>query len=107
MLQKGLKENPEQVLPYLTVKARPFIDQTTVLLAPYFRKLLTDEQLAVIDVKAAAEWSFRIAASLLVTPGVVATQTDEQLGDFIGNLLTVSAITEGISAVLTPNSAAS
>ncbi|WP_078290496.1 TetR/AcrR family transcriptional regulator [Mycobacterium sp. D16R24] len=107
LLQKGLKENPEQVLPYLTVKARPFIDQTTVLLAPYFRKLLTEGQLASINVRAAAEWSFRIAASLLVTPGVVETQSDEQLGDFIGNLLTVSAITEEISAVLTPNSAAS
>lgn len=108
LLQKGLKENPEQVLPYLTVKARPFIDQTTILLAPYFRQLLTEAQLASINVKAAAEWSFRIAASLLVTPGVVETQTDEQLGDFIGNLLTVSAIiTEEISAVLTSDSAAS
>ncbi|WP_100480012.1 TetR/AcrR family transcriptional regulator [Mycobacteroides abscessus] len=108
LLQKGLKENPEQVLPYLTVKARPFIDQTTILLAPYFRQLLTEEQLASINVKAAAEWSFRIAASLLVTPGVVETQTDEQLGDFIGNLLKVSAITEEISAtVLAPDSAAS
>lgn len=108
LLQKGLKENPEQVLPYLTVKARPFIDQTTILLAPYFRQLLTEEQLASINVKAVAEWSFRIAASLLVTPGVVETQTDEQLGDFIGNLLKVSAITEEISAtVLAPDSAAS
>ncbi|YCU71858.1 TetR/AcrR family transcriptional regulator [Mycobacteroides abscessus] len=108
LLQKGLKENPEQVLPYLTVKARPFIDQTTILLAPYFRQLLTEEQLASINVKAIAEWSFRIAASLLVTPGVVETQTDEQLGDFIGNLLKVSAITEEISAtVLAPDSAAS
>ncbi|OHU31053.1 TetR family transcriptional regulator [Mycobacteroides franklinii] len=107
LLQKGLKENPEQVLPYLTVKARPFIDQTTILLTPYFRQLLTEAQLASINVKAAAEWSFRIAASLLVTPGVVETQTDEQLGDFIGNLLTVSAITEEISAVLTSDSAAS
>lgn len=108
LLQKGLKENPEQVLPYLTVKARPFIDQTTILLAPYFRQLLTEEQLASINVKAAAEWSFRIAAALLVTPGVVETQTDEQLGDFIGNLLKVSAITEEISAtVLAPDSAAS
>ncbi|SIJ48595.1 Putative TetR-family transcriptional regulator [Mycobacteroides abscessus subsp. bolletii] len=108
LLQKGLKENPEQVLPYLTVKARPFIDQTTILLVPYFRQLLTEEQLASINVKAAAEWSFRIAASLLVTPGVVETQTDEQLGDFIGNLLKVSAITEEISAtVLAPDSAAS
>lgn len=108
LLQKGLKENPEQVLPYLTVKARPFIDQTTILLAPYFRQLLTEEQLASINVKAAAEWSFRIATSLLVTPGVVETQTDEQLGDFIGNLLKVSAITEEISAtVLAPDSAAS
>ncbi|MDM2422226.1 TetR/AcrR family transcriptional regulator [Mycobacteroides abscessus] len=108
LLQKGLKENPEQVLPYLTVKARPFIDQTTILLAPYFRQLLTEEQLASINVKAATEWSFRIAASLLVTPGVVETQTDEQLGDFIGNLLKVSAITEEISAtVLAPDSAAS
>lgn len=108
LLQKGLKENPEQVLPYLTVKACPFIDQTTILLAPYFRQLLTEEQLASINVKAAAEWSFRIAASLLVTPGVVETQTDEQLGDFIGNLLKVSAITEEISAtVLAPDSAAS
>ncbi|MBE5469295.1 TetR family transcriptional regulator [Mycobacteroides abscessus subsp. massiliense] len=108
LLQKGLKENPEQVLPYLTVKARPFIDQTTILLAPYFRQLLTEEQLASINVKAAAEWSFRIAASLLVTPGVVETQTDEQLGDFIGNLLKVSAITEEISATVSaPDSAAS
>lgn len=108
LLQKGLKENPEQVLPYLTVKARPFIDQTTILLAPYFRQLLTDEQLASINVKASAEWSFRIAASLLVTPGVVETQTDEQLGDFIGNLLKVSAITEEISATVSaPDSAAS
>ncbi|SKW25488.1 TetR family transcriptional regulator [Mycobacteroides abscessus subsp. abscessus] len=58
LLQKGLKENPEQVLPYLTVKARPFIDQTTILLAPYFRQLLTDEQLASINVKAAAVGRF-------------------------------------------------
>lgn len=108
LLQKGLKENPEQVLPYLTVKARPFIDQTTTLLAPYFRTMLTDEQLATINVKAAAEWSFRIAASLLVTPGVVETQTDEQLGDFLGNLLTVSVITaQDLSQVPASKSAAS
>ncbi|SHT04836.1 Putative TetR-family transcriptional regulator [Mycobacteroides abscessus subsp. abscessus] len=43
-----------------------------------------------------------------MTPGVVETQTDEQLGDFIGNLLKVSAITEEISATVSaPDSAAS
>lgn len=92
LLQKGLRESPEHVLPYLTVKARPFIDQTTMLLSPYIRQAFTETELASVDVRSTAEWCFRIAASLLVTPGVVETVSDAQLGAFIGDLLSVSAV---------------
>lgn len=107
LLQKGLKENPEQLLPYFTTNARPFIDQTTMLLAPYFRRMMTDAQLAMFNPRAAAEWGFRIVASLLVTPGVVDTQTDEQLRKFIDSLLTVSVITDADTSAPVDAAAAS
>jgi AcrR family transcriptional regulator len=80
LLQKALAECPEQVVPYLTVNAQPFIEQTVAVLTPHLPQL---------DSRALGEWAYRLAASLLITAGVVPTTTENELRVFLSSLLSL------------------
>jgi AcrR family transcriptional regulator len=80
LLQKPLAECPEQVVPILTVNAQPFIEQTVAVLTPH---------LPQPGSRALGEWAYRLAASLLITAGVVPTTTENELRVFVSGLLSL------------------
>ncbi|PTR30554.1 TetR family transcriptional regulator [Rhodococcus sp. OK519] len=90
LLQKGLRDDPAVVLPWFTMRARPFIERGTDYLAPLFERMMTAEQLATIDPRAVCEWAFRLVASLITTGGVVDTSSDAALRDFVDGLLSIA-----------------
>jgi AcrR family transcriptional regulator len=81
LLQRALSECPEEVVPYLTVNAQPFIEQTVSMLTPHLQ----------MNSRALAEWAYRLTASLLITAGVVPTATDDELRGFVSCLLSPPA----------------
>jgi AcrR family transcriptional regulator len=78
LLQKALRDSPEQVLSHLTVNAAPFIEQTVAILTPH---------LPPVNGRALGEWAYRLTASLLITAGVVPTTTEDELRRFVSSLL--------------------
>ena len=90
LLQKALSECPEQVVPYLTVNAQPFIEQTVAILNPYLQ-LFTDAHPPHPNSRALGEWAYRLTASLLITAGVVPTTTEDELRGFVSSLLSLPA----------------
>ncbi|MFC7448215.1 TetR/AcrR family transcriptional regulator [Rhodococcus daqingensis] len=92
LLQKGLRDDPEVVLPWFTVRAKPFVELGANLLTPHFRRLFTPEQLAEVSPKAISEWAFRIIGSLIVTEGIVDTTQEQSLREFVSSLLTIAFI---------------
>ncbi len=85
LLQKGLRDDPEVVLPWFTVRARPFVERGTDYLAPLFERLMTAEQLATIDSRAVCEWAFRLVTSFITTGGVIDTTDETALRAFVAD----------------------
>jgi AcrR family transcriptional regulator len=92
LLQKGLRDDPQVVLPWFTVQAKPFVELGADLLTPHFRRLFTPEQLAEVSPKAISEWAFRIIGSLIVTEGIVDTTQEQSLREFVSSLLSIAFI---------------
>ncbi len=59
LLQKGLRDDPEVVLPVVHGAGPAFVERGTDYLAPLFRTTDDAEQLATIDSRAVCEWAFR------------------------------------------------
>ena len=92
LLQKGLRDDPQVVLPWFTVQAKPFVELGADLLTPHFQRLFTPEQLAEVSPKAISEWAFRIIGSLIVTEGIVDTTQEQSLREFVSSLLSIAFI---------------
>ncbi|MFG1783575.1 TetR/AcrR family transcriptional regulator [Rhodococcus oryzae] len=92
LLQKGLRDDPQVVLPWFTVQAKPFVELGADLLTPHFQRLFTPGQLAEVSPKAISEWAFRIIGSLIVTEGIVDTTQEQSLREFVSSLLSIAFI---------------
>ncbi|AQA23050.1 bacterial regulatory, tetR family protein [Rhodococcus sp. MTM3W5.2] len=92
LLQKGLHDDPQVVLPWFTVQAKPFVELGADLLTPHFQRLFTPEQLAEVSPKAISEWAFRIIGSLIVTEGIVDITQEQSLREFVSSLLSIAFI---------------
>ena len=79
LLQKGLRDDPDVVLPWFTVKAKPMIELGAQLLTPHFERLFAPEQLSGVSPTAISEWAFRIIGSLIITEGIVDTSDERAL----------------------------
>ncbi|MGW6378618.1 TetR/AcrR family transcriptional regulator [Rhodococcus sp. NPDC055112] len=90
LLQKGLRDDPQVVLPWFTVRAKPFVELGAHLLTPHFQRLFTPGQLAEVSPKAISEWAFRIIGSLIVTEGIVDTTQEQSLREFVSSLLSIA-----------------
>ncbi|QBJ98789.1 TetR/AcrR family transcriptional regulator [Rhodococcus sp. ABRD24] len=86
LLQKGLRDDPAVVVPWFTVRAKPFIEVGAEFLVPHFERMLTPEQLASVSPRVVSEWAFRLIASLITTEGDVDTADEEALRQFVGGL---------------------
>lgn len=100
LLQKGLRDNPEVVLPWFTVRARPFVERGTDYLAPLFERLMTAEQLATIDPRAVCEWAFRLVTSFITTGGVVDTTDETALRAFVAGLLSLGVVPASVDQMV-------
>jgi AcrR family transcriptional regulator len=88
LLQKGLRDQPEYLLPLLTTKADFILQRTVEIFAVQLAEVLRITQ---VQGAAAAEWFFRIIVSLIVTPGTSGTTRDsirkhlDGLDDLLGS----------------------
>lgn len=76
LLQRVLREEPESILPLLTVQGAPLLEAAVDFATPYIERAVKTERLAPVDARAAAEWGARILLSLLLTPSVVVDLDD-------------------------------
>lgn len=84
LLQRVLREEPEEILPYLTVRAAPLLDAAVEFAVPYIERAVKAERMAPVEPRIAAEWAARILLSLVLTPSVSVDLDDpEELKTFV------------------------
>lgn len=84
LLQRVLREEPESILPLLTVQGAPLLEAAVDFATPYIERAVKTKRLAPVDARAAAEWGARILLSLLLTPSVVVDLDDpDQVKTFV------------------------
>jgi AcrR family transcriptional regulator len=85
LLQRMLREEPEAILPFLTVQGQPLLEAAIDFASPYVERAVKAERIEPVEPRAAAEWAARILLSLLLTPSVAVDLDDpEQLKTFVG-----------------------
>jgi AcrR family transcriptional regulator len=85
------REHPELVLPALTTESGPLVDRIHGLFADQLGRALAAVD-ADLDARVVAEWTYRIIVSLITTPSGPATDTPEQLREYIDGLVQLSGI---------------
>ena len=84
LLQRVIREEPDSIIPFLTVKATPLLDAAVDFAGPYIERAVKAERIAPVDPRVAAEWAARILLSLLLTPSVTIDLDDpEELKRFV------------------------
>jgi AcrR family transcriptional regulator len=91
LLQKGLREEPAAILPWLTVYAEPIIEQGVAFVGPLIKQAIADGQFPNVNPRVIIEWTGRLVLSLITTPGTVKTDSPELLRRYIGDLLDIGA----------------
>ena len=85
LLQRILREEPQSILPFLTVQGAPLLEAAVEFATPYIERAVKAERIEPVDPRAAAEWGARVLLSLLLTPSVVVDLDDEEpLRTFVG-----------------------
>jgi AcrR family transcriptional regulator len=88
LLRRTLREEPEAILPFLTVRAAPLLEAAVEFASPYIERAVKAERLPPTHPRLAAEWAARVLLSLLLTPSVVLDLEDEaQLEMFVTSLI--------------------
>lgn len=84
LLRRVLDEEPESILPLLTVRAAPLLEAAVAFASPYIERAVKDERLPDMQPRVAAEWAARILLSLLLTPSVTTNLEDpDELKAFV------------------------
>lgn len=84
LLRRTLREEPETLLPQLTVRAAPVLEAAVAFVSPYIERAVKAEQIPPMDPRMGAEWAARIVLSLLLTPSVTVDLDDpEQVRTFV------------------------
>lgn len=84
LLQRTLREEPESILPFLTVQGAPLLEAAVEFATPYVERAVKAERVEPVDPRAAAEWAARILLSLVLTPSVTVDLEDpKQLKTFV------------------------
>jgi hypothetical protein len=80
-----LHDEPESILPFLTVRGAPLLEAAVDFATPYIERAVKAERIPPVHPRAAAEWAARILLSLLLTPSVVVDLDDpKQVSAFVG-----------------------
>jgi AcrR family transcriptional regulator len=84
LLQRVIKDEPDSILPLLTVKGAPLLAAAVDFAAPYIERAIKAQRMARVDPRLAAEWAARMLLSLLLTPSVTIDLDDpKQLQRFV------------------------
>jgi AcrR family transcriptional regulator len=84
LLQRVIRDEPDSIVPLLTVKGAPVLEAAVAFAAPYIERAVKAERIAAVDPRVAAEWAARILLSLLLTPSVTVDLDDpEELRKFL------------------------
>ena len=89
LLQKGLREHPELVLPALTTESGPLLDRVHGLFDDQLERSLTAAG-SEADPRTVVEWIYRIIVSLVIA-GPAAESADD-LRRYIGGLLDLTEV---------------
>lgn len=76
LLRRVLRDEPESILPLLTVRGAPLLEAAVEFASPYIERAVKAERLPPTDPRLAAEWAARILLSLLLTPSIVVDLDD-------------------------------
>jgi AcrR family transcriptional regulator len=89
LLQKGLREDPRAIVPWLTVYAAPIIEQGVAFVGPYIKQAMANGDFPTVDPRIVVEWCGRLVLSLITTPGTVKIDSPELLRQYVGELLDI------------------
>jgi AcrR family transcriptional regulator len=88
LLRRVLREEPESILPLLTVRAAPLLEAAVEFATPYIERAVKARRMPPTHPQLAAEWAARVLLSLLLTPSVVLDLDDDaQLEAFVTALI--------------------
>jgi len=73
LLQAMLRNHPDVVLPLYTLNSGPAIGLAIAGFEPHIRAAVEAGLFPPVDARLLVEWTFRLAASLITTPGIVVT----------------------------------
>ncbi|RJQ74533.1 TetR/AcrR family transcriptional regulator [Pseudonocardiaceae bacterium YIM PH 21723] len=79
LLQFGLQQEPEKVLPWLTIYAAPIMQLALSHFEPLILRLIEEKELPEVDSSLLIEIIVRLILSLLSTPGLNPSQSREDL----------------------------
>lgn len=92
LLQKGLQESPEVVLPWFTVDSSSLINSCLVALGPYIELMVSVGDLPPeTDARVITEWTFRLASSLIISPSTLDLTGGDSLRDYLNALLNIGS----------------
>lgn len=92
LLQKGLRDSPQTIVPWLTVYAEPIIEQGVAFVEPYFKQAIADGTFPDVNPRVLIDWCSRLVLSLITTPGTVNTDSPDALRAYIGDLLDIGLV---------------
>jgi AcrR family transcriptional regulator len=93
LLQKGLREVPGTILPWLTVYSEPIIEQGVAFVGPYIKQAIADGNFPDVNPRVVIEWCGRLVLSLITTPGTVRVDEPRLLRRYVGELLDIGLAT--------------
>jgi AcrR family transcriptional regulator len=93
LLQKGLREDPTAILPWLTVYSESIIEQGVAFVGPFVKQAVADGRFPNVNPRVIIEWSGRLILSLITTPGTVNTDSPEALRQYVADLLDIGLAT--------------
>lgn len=94
LLQKGLRDQPEAVVPWFTTNAGPLIEQAMEFFAPHLRAAMDEGQIADTDPRVIVEWAYRLIVSLITTRGGLPVEETGSLRSYVGALFQIGASVE-------------
>jgi AcrR family transcriptional regulator len=105
LLQKMLRDEPQVVLPWLTVNATPALERVLASISPHARPH-PDDSARTINPKIIAEWQARLTISLVITPSITTDLDDpRRLRRYISALLDIGLDPLPASAAVGPGQA--
>lgn len=91
LLQKGLREHPELILPVLTTEAAPLMATIQEMFGEQLARALSAAG-SELDPQVVADWVYRLIVSLITTPATVPTDASADLRRYVSDLVRLAGL---------------